>query len=45
MFERANAALETSEKEERVMLLEAWKDTEKNHGDSKVGWREWFCFV
>ncbi|GMS80441.1 hypothetical protein PENTCL1PPCAC_2616 [Pristionchus entomophagus] len=35
VFERANAALETSEKEERVMLLEAWKEAEKSHGDAK----------
>uniref|UniRef100_A0A8D9B1Q8 Protein crooked neck n=1 Tax=Cacopsylla melanoneura TaxID=428564 RepID=A0A8D9B1Q8_9HEMI len=36
VFERANQALKTSsEKEERVMLLEAWKEFEAQHGDEE----------
>lgn len=33
IFKRANKALETSSQEERLMLLESWRDFEKNHGD------------
>ncbi|KAI5711483.1 hypothetical protein M8J75_000733 [Diaphorina citri] len=36
VFERANQALKaSSEKEERVMLLEAWKEFEAQHGDDE----------
>ncbi|XP_046981813.1 protein crooked neck [Schistocerca americana] len=35
VFERANQALRSAQdKEERVMLLEAWRDFEKHHGDA-----------
>lgn len=34
IYERGNAALrESGEKEERVLLLEAWREMEKQHGD------------
>lgn len=33
VYERANKALENSDKEERLMLLEAWLEAEKNNGD------------
>lgn len=35
VYERANQALESSDKEERLMLLEAWKQTEKEYGDEE----------
>lgn len=35
VYERGNGALRASgEKEERVMLLEAWRELELKHGDS-----------
>ncbi|PAV68709.1 hypothetical protein WR25_15135 isoform I [Diploscapter pachys] len=34
-FERANTALESADKEERLMLLEAWKDAEMKNGDEQ----------
>ena len=35
VYERANKALENSDKEERLMLLEAWLQAEKKNGDEK----------
>lgn len=36
VYERGNNALRDSgEKEERVLLLEAWRDLEKKHGDQE----------
>jgi len=33
VFEKANERLRNNEKEERLMLLEAWKVFEQNNGD------------
>lgn len=35
-FERANQSLENAEKEERLMLLEAWKECETKSGDQEA---------
>lgn len=36
IYERGNAALrESGEKEERILLLEAWREMEKVHGDEE----------
>lgn len=35
VFERANRALEGADKEERLMLLEAWRDAEAKNGEEQ----------
>lgn len=35
IYERANKALESSDKEERLMLLETWLDAERMHGKER----------
>lgn len=36
VYEKANQSLESSEKEERLMLLEAWKECETKSGDEEA---------